>query len=123
MEYVDRIKTINTTELKTQMFDAAHDATETYIKDVLKGEDAFACGFAWVNIDPRFKGNTLSGRMERKRIRELGFELDYTGKRFSLWNPSKSHFQNIDCKEAGARAAAKVLEDLGFDAYPNSRLD
>ena len=46
MEYVDRIKTINTTELKTQMFDAAHDATETYIKDVLKGEDAFACGFA-----------------------------------------------------------------------------
>ena len=123
MEYIDRIKTINITELKTQMFNAAHDATETYIKDVLKGEDAFACGFAWVNIDPKFKGNTLSGRMERRRIRELGFELDYTGKRFSLWNPSKSYFQNIDCKEAGARAAAKVLEDVGFDAYPNSRLD
>ena len=50
-------------------------------------------------------------------------DRDYTGKRFSLWNPSKSHFQNIDCKEAGARAAAKVLEDVGFDAYANSRLD
>ena len=123
MEYIDTLKTINTTELKTQMFNAAHDATETYIKDVLKGEDAFACGFAWINIYPKFKGNTLSGRMERRRIRELGFELDYTGKRFSLWNPSKSHFQNIDCKEAGARASAKVLEDVGFDAYPNSRLD
>ena len=123
MDYIDTLKTINTTELKTQMFDAAHDATETFIRDVLKGEDAFACGFACVNIDPKFKGNTLSGRMERRRIRELGFELDYTGKRFSLWNHSKSHFQNIDCKEAGARAAAKVLEDVGFDAYPNSRLD
>jgi hypothetical protein len=123
MSYIDTLKTINTNELKTQMFNAAHDATDTFIRDVLKGEDAFACGFAWVNIDPRFKGNTLSGRMERKRIRELGFELDYTGKRFSLWNPSRSHFQNIDCKEAGARAAAKVLESVGFDAYPNSRLD
>ena len=35
----------------------------------------------------------------------------------------KSHFQNIDCKEAGARAAAKVLESVGFEAYANSRLD
>ena len=123
MEYIDTLKTINTTELKYKMLDAAIDTTDAYIKDVLKGEDAFACGFAWVNIDPRFKGNTLSGRMERKRIRELGFELDYTGKTFSLWNPSKSYFQNIDCKEAGARAAAKVLESVGFEAYANSRLD
>jgi len=123
MEYIDTLKTVNTTTLKYKMLDAAIDTTDAYIKDVLKGEDAFACGFAWVDIYPKFKGNTLSGRMERRRIRELGFELDYTGKRFSLWNPSKSHFQNIDCKEAGARAAAKVLEDVGFDAYPNSRLD
>lgn len=123
MSYVDTLKTINTTELKNQMSDAAMDATDTYINDVLKGEDAFACGFAWVDIYPKFKGNTLSGRMERRRIRELGFELDYTGKRFSLWNPSKSYFQNIDCKEAGARAAAKVLESVGFEAYANSRLD
>jgi len=123
MSYIDTLKTINTNELKNQMSDAAMDATDTYIKDVLKGEDAFACGFAWVDIYPKFKGNTLSGRMERRRIRELGFELDYTGKRFSLWNPSKSYFQNIDCKEAGARAAAKVLESVGFEAYANSRLD
>jgi len=123
MEYIDTLKTINTNELKTQMFNAAHDATETYIQDVLKGDDAFSCGFAWVNIDPKFKGNTKDGKAERKVIKELGFELDYTGKRFSLWNPSRSHFQNIDCKEAGAIAAAKVLESVGFDAYANSRLD
>ena len=42
MNYIDTLKTINTTELKTQMLDAATDATDTYIKDVLKGEDAFA---------------------------------------------------------------------------------
>jgi hypothetical protein len=123
MEYIDTLKTINTTTLKYKMLDAAIDTTDAYIKDVLKGEDAFACGFAWINIDPRFKGNTRDGKAERKVIKELGFELDYTGKRFSLWNPSKSYFQNIDCKEAGARAAAKVLEDVGFDAYANSRLD
>ena len=123
MEYIDTLKTVNTTELKTQMSDAAIDATNTYIKDVLQCEDAFACGFAWVNIDPKFKGNTRDGKAERKVLKEIGFELDYTGKRFSLWNPSRSHFQNIDCKEAGAIAAAKVLEDVGFDAYANSRLD
>ena len=123
MEYIDTLKTVNTTELKTQMFDAAHDATETYIRDVLKGEDAFACGFAWVDIYPKFKGNTKDGKAERKVLRELGFELDYTGKTFSLWNPSKSYFQNIDCKEEGARAAARFLKFYGFNAYPNSRLD
>ena len=123
MEYIDTLKTINTTELKKQMLDAAADATDTFIVDVLKGEDAFACGFAWVNIYPRFKGNTKDGKVERIVIRELGFELDYTGKAFRLWNPGKSYFQNIDCKEAGARAAAKVLESVGFDAFANSRLD
>ena len=123
MSYIDTLKTINTATLKYKMLDAAIDATDAYIKDVLKGEDAFACGFAWVNIYPKFKGNTRDGKEERRVIRALGFELDYTGKRFSLWNPSKSHFQNIDCKEAGARAAAKVLESVGFEAYANSRLD
>ena len=123
MSYIDTLKTINTTELKTQMLDAAADATDTFIVDVLKGEDAFACGFAWVNIYPKFKGNTRDGKAERKVLKELGFELDYTGKAFSLWNPSKSYFQNIDCKEAGARAAAKVLESVGFDVFANSRLD
>ena len=123
MEYIDTLKTINTTELKKQMLDAATDATDTYIRDVLKGEDAFACGFAWVDIYPKFKGNTKDGKAELKVIRELGFELDYTGKTFSLWNPSKSYFQNIDCKEAGARAAARFLKFYGFDAFANSRLD
>ena len=123
MEYIETLKTINTTELKNQMSDAAVDATNTYINDVLKGEDAFACGFAWVDIYPKFKGNTRDGKAERKVIRELGFELDYTGKTFSLWNPSKSYFQNIDCKEAGARAAARFLKFYGFDAFANSRLD
>jgi hypothetical protein len=32
-------------------------------------------------------------------------------------------FQNIDCKEAGAQAAAKVLQKYGFTAYAGSRMD
>ncbi len=32
MSYIDTLKTINTTELKTQMLDAATDATDTFIR-------------------------------------------------------------------------------------------
>jgi hypothetical protein len=56
-------------------------------------------------------------------LQELGFELDWTGKSFQLWNPSKWGGQNIDVKEAGARAAVAVLKKYGFKASAGSRLD
>ena len=118
MQYtVEQIRNI-VNEAKEAAAQAADEFENKYFPDGGWG----ACGFAWVDIWG-IKGNTKLGREERKAIRAMGLELDYTGKRFSWWNPSQSHFQNIDCKEAGAQAAATVLQAHGFDAYAGSRLD
>jgi len=81
-----------------------------------------ACGFAWVDIfrfnDKPIKGNTKMGRA----LKAAGIEQNWQ-RTFSIWNPSKYPTQNIDTLEAGARAAAKVLERYGFTAYAGSRLD
>lgn len=110
-------------EIKTEMVDAARNAAEAYFQKYLGGKDAYACGFAWVTIYPKFKGNTRDGKAERKILAELGFEKDYTGKVYEFWNPSGLYCQNVDTKEEGARAAAAVLRKYGFDAYAGSRLD
>jgi hypothetical protein len=49
--------------------------------------------------------------------------LDYTGKKFTLWNPSEIYVQNMDTKYAGAVAAANVLKEAGFNASAGCRLD
>jgi hypothetical protein len=98
-------------------------AAKEFLNYHMNGEDCGMCGFAWVNIKPKHKGNTKLGKEERKILREMGFELDWTGKEFSWWNPSGLRVQNMDCKEVGARAAAKVLCEAGFDAYSMSRFD
>jgi hypothetical protein len=108
-------------EIRDEMLTAARDAANRKYAEI--GGDRWACGFAWVTVYPRHKGNTKLGRAERTTLRELGFELDWTGKSFQLWNPSKHPCQNIDTKEAGARAAADVLTRYGFTAYAGSRLD
>ena len=81
-----------------------------------------ACGFAWVDIfrfnDKPIKGNTKMGRA----LKAAGIEQNWQ-RTFSIWNPSKYPTQNIDTLEAGARAAAKVLERYGFTEYAGSRLD
>ena len=96
---------------------AARDAAELYFQTRLNGQDQFACGFAWVNIYG-IKGNTKLGRT----LKQAGIRQDYS-KAFSIWNPSGLPVQNIDCKEVGAEAAAKVLQKYGFQAYAGSRLD
>ena len=96
---------------------AARDAAELYFQTRLNGQDQFACGFAWVNIYG-VKGNTKLGRT----LKQAGIRQDYS-KAFSIWNPSGLPVQNIDCKEVGAEAAAKVLQKYGFQAYAGSRLD
>jgi hypothetical protein len=107
-------------ELKNILAEActeASTAADAFFKDKLKGQDAYACGFAWVNIYG-IKGNTKLG----KALKAAGIKQDYT-KAFSIWNPSGHNCQNVDTKEAGARAAADVFRKYGFDAYAGSRLD
>ena len=96
---------------------AAHAAAEKYFREVLGGQDRFACGFAWVNIYG-VKGNTRLGKM----LKAAGVTQDYT-KAFQLWNPAGYGCQNVDTLEVGAEAAAKVFQKYGFRAYAGSRLD
>ena len=109
--------------VRSEAFAAAVVATDNYIEHYLGGEDKYSCGFAWVTVQPKHKGNTKLGRQEREILVNMGLEKDWTGKRYMWWNPSSSYFQNIDCKEEGARAAAKVLQGYGLDAWAASRLD
>lgn len=101
----------------------ARKAGEDFLQRWFGGEDRGLCGFAWVNIKPKHKGNTKAGKEERRILREMGFELDWTGKEFQWWNPSGLGCQNVDAKTEGARAAAKTLRSYGFEAYARSRLD
>lgn len=114
---------IDTKVVRDEMLKAASDAAEKFFQERLGGVDSYACGFSWVTIYPKNKGNTKAGRAEREVIKALGFRLDWTGKAFELWNPSNHSCQNVDIKEAGAVAAAAVLKKYGFNAYANSRLD
>jgi hypothetical protein len=108
------------TEIRDEMLAAARDAANRKYVEI--GGDRYSCGFAWVSIWPQHKGNTRAGKAERQTLTELGFSVSYD-KSWQLWNPSKHPCQNIDTKEAGARAAAAVLQKYGFTAHAGSRLD
>jgi hypothetical protein len=97
--------------------EAARAANE-YFHTKLGGQDQYACGFAWVDI-LGIKGNTKLGRM----LKAAGVSRSDYKKCFSIWNPSGLPCQNIDTKEEGAIAAAKVLQKYGFRAMAGSRLD
>lgn len=112
---------MNTVAIVNEMLEQAAEVAEAKLREI--GGDRYACGFAWVTIYPEHKGNTTAGRAERKIIEAMGFRKDYTGKAYEYWNPSKWGGQNVDVKEAGARAAANVLRKYGFKAYAGSRLD
>ena len=111
------------TQIRNEMLAEAKAAADKFFQEKLGGQDAYACGFAWVTVYPKFKGNTKDGKAERKVLAEMGFEKDWTGKAYQVWNPSGHHCQNVDTKEAGAVAAANVLKKYGFKAYAGSRLD
>lgn len=113
MQYtVDQVKSI-----VKEAEQAAYEAAMKFFYDRLGGRDQYACGFAWVNICG-VKGNTKLGRT----LKQAGLRQDYT-KAFSIWNPSGMAVQNVDTLEAGANAAALVLQKYGFQAYAGSRLD
>jgi hypothetical protein len=82
------------------------------------GGDRFMCGFAWVDIYG-IRANSKLG----KQLTGFGIKKDSWKKCHSVWDPAGLNVQNIDIKEAGAEAFARVLESYGFRAYMGSRLD
>lgn len=114
---------MDTNAIRVEVRDAAFKAADQFFKDKLGGQDKYACGFAWVTIFPKYKGNTKQGKAEREILAQIGFKKDWTGKAYQMWNPSGYACQNIDTLEEGAKAAADVLKKYGFEAYPGSRLD
>jgi len=86
--------------------------------DRMGRKDAYACGFAWVDV--------YVDRVNSKQARELiaaGFRKDYKPKCLSMWDPAGVPTQSISVKEAGAQAYATYLQGLGLRAYAGSRLD
>jgi len=80
-------------------------------------DEPMFCGFAWVSIHG-VKGSTILG----KAFKTHGFSKGYpSGLRKS--NPANYEGQSMDCKEAGAKAYAKVLTGFGIDASYGTRAD
>jgi hypothetical protein len=123
------VDTLNITAVAQEIRTAASDAARDYVREWTRttggnayGEPAY-CGFAWVTVYPKHKGNTRLGKAERKVLESLGMRKDYTGQAYQLYNPSGWAGQSMDVKERGATAAALVLRKYGFTAYAESRAD
>lgn len=116
--------TVDLTQAHEIATEVAFTASLAYVTKHYEGHDAGACGFAWVTFYPKNKGNTRDGKAERKMFEAIGFTKDYTGKAWTLWNPSNYRGQNVDTKYAGAAAYAKKFEELtGIKLSPADRLD
>ena len=109
MVTVEQIK-----EAKTR----AEVASTAYFKNALGGEDKFACGFAWVDVNVGRTNSKLA-----KVLIEAGFKKSYRPKVLTMWNPGGLGCQNVDAKEEGAAVMADHLRSLGLDAHAGSRLD
>ena len=103
--------------------DAARRA-QAYLDLHYHGQDAGACGFAWVDYYPEHKGNTKLGKLERKLVEGIGFRKNYTGKVWQKWNPADARCQNVEAKYYGARQYAEtLLAQTGVKVYAGDRLD
>ena len=107
----------NLTQILNEAKQAAENATVDFFYNQLKGEDKYACGFAWVEIRG-IKGNSKLGRA----LKKAGVTQNYR-RAFELLNPGNYRGQNIAAKEVGAVACANVLRSYGFNAIAGSRLD
>ena len=91
--------------------------SKAYLEQHLLGVDNYPCGFAWVNIKPA-RGQFVKVMKKMK----LGRTDDYYGG-YTVWNPSEWNGQNMDVKEAGARAFAAELRKHGLKCSVATRLD
>ena len=107
---------MNIQAILEQAREAAYTAADQHERTYYPNRGWGACGFAWVDIP--VKGNTKLGR----QLKAAGVSKHWRSG-FQLWNPSKYPTQNVDTLEAGARAAAEVLNSAGITAYAVSRLD
>ena len=82
-------------------------AVDKFFNDVLKGEDQFACGFAWVTVYPENKGNTKLGKQERAGLESIGFSKKKTGKALQLWNPVSTQVKTLTPKKKAQRLMRK----------------
>ena len=121
--------TLNTQDITAQAEAACRDAQQKFLDRWVEttGGNAYGepvyCGFAWVTVYPKHKGNTRAGKQERAVLESMGFRKDWTGKAYELWNPTGYRGQSMDVKEVGASAYAEVLRQQGFTAYAGSRAD
>ena len=108
-------------KIMEEAFEAARAASNVYFKEKLKGEDQYACGFAWVEIT----GIRSNSKLGKELIGKYGFKKSYTKSgTLTVWNPGGLTVQNIDCKEEGAIAFANVLKArTDIRCYPCARLD
>ena len=116
---------MNTEQIRDKIASAAIDsignhAAEEFLHNVFDGEDRGCCGFAWVTIVPKHKGNTKDGKTERQILTAFGFNQSYdkTFKRYSRYP-----VQSLDVLEAESRAIAEFLRERGFNAFTQSRMD
>ena len=107
---------MNITAIIQVASEAAYKAADAYEHEYFPNNGWGMCGFAWVDIP--VKGNTKLGRA----LKAAGVSKHWKSG-FQFWNPSKYPTQNVDTLEAGARAAAAVLNGYGITAYAGSRLD
>lgn len=114
---------LNPSEIALEVASASQTAAQSFFDHRLGGVDEYPCGYAWISIYPKYKGNTALGKSERKVLETLGARKSWNGKTYEIWNPGNHPCQNIDTKEAGAYAGAKVLQKYGFTAYADTRLD
>lgn len=105
---------------------AAIAASNAAMKEM--GSDRYACGFAWVTVD----GNEPLTRYCRGKLKTTGGDLRVVKRTYGSkgypsgwqwWNPGGSYWQNVEVKEAGARAFRDKLAEHGIRATVGSRLD
>lgn len=112
------MENLNIEQIITDAKAVAKQEAEKFYAERLGGQDAYSCGFAWVQIYG-VRANSKIG----KQLTALGIKKDDYYKAHLVWNPSDINVQNIDTKEVGAEAFAKKLREHGIKAYAYSRLD
>ena len=95
--------------------DAGKSAAEAHLAKI--GGDNYPCGFAWVTIKPA-RGPWVNLLKDL----DIGKTDSYAGG-YMIWASQWSHCQNVDAKEAAARAYVEVLRKYGVTATVGSRLD
>ena len=105
------------TQVNSIVAEAQLAARQAALAALQRYGDRDACGFAWTSIY-KVKGNTKLGKM----LKAAGVRQSYD-KSFQLWNPSGVGVQSMGILEEGARAAAEVFRQYGFEAYAGSRMD